>query len=44
MKTIRRLVFAEVLRAVGFVLLGFLGLFFFSIWSKRCKRWEAGVR
>ena len=29
MRTIRRLVFAEVIRAVGFVLLGFIGLFFF---------------
>ena len=29
MRTIRRLVYSEVLRAVGFVTLGFLSLFFF---------------
>ena len=29
MKTIRRLIYTEVLRAVGFVTLGFLCLFFF---------------
>ena len=48
MRTIRRLVFAEVLRAVGFVLLGFLGLFFFfdlveevqSVGSRGAVRYE----
>ena len=29
MKTIRRLIYSEVLRAVGFVTLAFLALFFF---------------
>lgn len=29
MKTLQRLIYAEVLGAVGFVILGFLGLFFF---------------
>jgi lipopolysaccharide export system permease protein len=29
MKTLRRLIYGEVLMAVGFVTLGFLGLFFF---------------
>ena len=48
MRTIRRLVFAEVLRAVGFVLLGFIGLVFFfdlveevqSVGSRGAVRYE----
>ena len=48
MRTIRRLVFAEVIRAVGFVLLGFIGLFFFfdlveevqSVGSRGAVRYE----
>ncbi len=29
MKTLQRLIYTEVINAVGFVILGFLGLFFF---------------
>ena len=37
MKTIRRLIHGEIIRAVSFVAIGFLALFVFLIWSINFK-------
>jgi lipid-A-disaccharide synthase-like uncharacterized protein len=37
MKTVRSLLHGEIIRAVSFVLIGFLALFLFSTWSTNCR-------